>query len=136
MNNERSFLGKGWKFPPTFDKNRNTVMMVSDEQDINESLRILFSTLPGERLMNPEYGTVLHEMVFEDMSETLIGQISESLETLIIRHEPRIEVEQIDIDTEEYLDGVIHIELMYRVRLTNTRSNMVYPFYFIEGTNI
>ena len=133
---DKSFLGKGWKFPPQFDATTKDARMVSDEEDIAESLWILFSTRPGERVMQPTYGCALHALVFEVINEKTIGEIREAVERAILFFEPRITLDQVVVDAGQVYEGVLQIRVDYRVRSTNTRSNIVYPFYFREGTSV
>jgi phage baseplate assembly protein W len=133
---DRSFLGRGWKFPPEFDRHVKDVKMVSEDDDIRESLRILLLTSPGERLMHPTYGCGLKQMVFESVDESVITEIRDKVQRAILFFEPRITVEGIDVAVEDPLSGVLLIQLRYIVRSTNSRSNMVYPFHVLEGTNI
>lgn len=134
MEKEKSFLGTGWGFPPTFNKQTHAVEMVSEEEDIKQSLHILFGTLKGERVMETEYGNTLHEMVYENISTTLIHFISYRIEQAILFFEPRIKVSGIEVDTSRQFEGVIYITVSYTVIQTNTRNNIVYPFYLKEGT--
>ncbi len=136
MSVDKSFLGKGWGFPPEFDVRSREVKMVAEEDDIRESLHILLSTAPGERLMNPSYGCGLKTLVFESLSESTVTEMRDMIERAVLFFEPRITLHNVVVETEEVYDGVIKILLEYTVRSTNTRSNMVYPFYFLEGTNI
>ena len=133
---DRNFLGRGWKFPPEFDRHVKDVKMVAEDDDIRESLRILLSTSPGERLMHPTYGCGLKQMVFENVDESVITEIRDKVQRAILFFEPRITVDGIDVAVEDPLSGVLLIQLRYIVRSTNSRSNMVYPFHFLEGTNI
>lgn len=136
MEINESFLGTGWSFPPSFDKAARFVRMSSDEKDIAESLRILLSTRPGERIMLPDYGCALEALLFESVNLTLTTQITEIIRTSIIYYEPRIDLLNVTLSQENGLDGRIDISLDYRIRATNTRQNMVYPFYRIEGNDI
>lgn len=139
MNNQdRSFLGTGWSFPPQFDNDSHTIKLVCEEDDIRQSLSILLSTTPGERVMHPTFGCNLSQVIFDNISQTTIAEIKDTIKRSILFFEPRISLERINIDTSElqYLEGILHIELVYLIRRTNTRSNMVYPFYLIEGTNL
>lgn len=136
MEEELDFLGKGWSFPPTFDKDSEMVEMRSGLIDIQESLWILLSTRLGERVMQPKYGCQLDELQFENLNRTTITYISELIRTAILYHEPRIEVEKIEIKEEELIAGKVLIKLSYLVRSTNSRMNMVYPYYINEGTSI
>lgn len=110
-------------------------MLVSEEEDIKESLYILLSTKPGERIMLPEYGCDLHKMVFESIDATLITQMQSLIRNAILNFEPRIILENIDIRPDENTEGLLLITVHYKVRKTNKRSNMVYPYYIIEGND-
>lgn len=134
MANTKSFLGTGWAFPPSFsDKG---VLMVSAEQDIRESLYILLSTTPGERIMQPTYGCGLKLHVFDQLNESSVAVMKDIVQKAILFFEPRVTVEQIDISDEEAMEGKVNINVIYKVRATNNRYNLVYPFYFSEGTNV
>ena len=135
-NIDRVFLGTGWGFPPEFNKQAGGVMMVSEDDDIRESLTILLSTSPGERTMYPDYGCGLRSLIFETISESAITEITDVIERAILFFEPRIVLDSVQIDTETVYEGLIKIQLIYTIRATNSRGNMVYPFYFQEGTHI
>ena len=130
------FLGIGWSFPPEFTKTEGNVTMTTDVEDINNSLIILLSTRPGERVMFPNYGCDLQEMLFKPLDLTLITQMRGIIERAILYHEPRINIIAIDITTIEESEGEVLIHIDYEVRNTNTRSNMVFPFYKGEATEI
>ncbi len=136
MENKKSFLGIGWSFPPEFSKKSNMVKMISDEEDIKSSLEILLSTRLGERVMFPNYGCNLDELLFESLNRTLITYVSELIRTAILYHESRIDVDQIDISESDVLQGELLIKVEYTVRATNSRNNVVFPFYLEEGTDI
>ncbi|MCG2584157.1 GPW/gp25 family protein [Massilia sp. TS11] len=131
------FLGRGWSFPPSFDRASGCVRMVSDDTDIQQSLQILFTTMLQERVMLPEYGADLGQFVFDAASSTLFAQIRTRLNQAILNWEPRIAVDDIVIVASALIDGLLEIGLTYTILQTNTRSNMVYPFYLQgEGTNV
>ena len=136
LNKDMSFLGKGWSFPPEFSKREKAVKMVTAEEDIKESLLILLSTSPGERLMQPTYGCGLKALIFENITESSLTEIRDVIERAVLFFEPRINLDSIDIDSDYIFDGLINIQLNYTIRMTNSRSNIVYPFYFKEGTNL
>lgn len=135
-NLEKSFLGKGWSFPPTFDKKLGDVKMVTMEEDIRQSLEIYFSTKLGERIMRNDYGCFLHSQVFELANESLIQGLSKELERSINEFEPRILITEIKASKAESTEGLIEINISYEIRATNNRSNIVFPFYLNEGTSI
>lgn len=136
MSIDKSFLGRGWSFPPEFNRNVKDVKMVSEEEDIQQSLHILLSTSPGERIMQPTYGCDLHSIVFDNISESTITEIKDIVQRAILFFEPRIILNSVDIDTSQQFDGLLTIVLDYIIRTTNSRNNMVYPFYFLEGSHI
>lgn len=133
---DRSFIGRGWAFPPTFDKAAKGVVMVSDLEDICQSLTILLDTTLGERIMQPEYGASLKDMLFEPIDSAIIVSIEDIVRTAIIYHEARIELLGVSAIGDRYLEGFININIDFRVKTTNSRFNFVYPFYLIEGTDI
>jgi phage baseplate assembly protein W len=135
-NSKNTFLGKGWAFPPTFNKATGTVEMVIDEEDIRQSLHILLSTSLGERVMQPDYGCNLNDYVFEGLNSTTIGYIKERVANSILYYEPRIVVERIDVTNAgsvDNLEGRFLIDLTYSIPGTNSRFNYVYDFYKNEA---
>ena len=130
-----SFLGRGWSFPPRFSIRDKAVEMVSDFEDIEQSLRILLATHPGERVMQPAYGCGIRALVFEEISEHLMTQIKDMLRRSIMFFEPRVELLGVDARVVDGLSGRLQIEIDYRVRSTNTRHNMVYPLYLHQATS-
>ncbi len=133
---DKSFLGTGWSFPPEFNKSERDVKLVTEEEDIRESLHILLSTTPGERIMQPTYGCGIKSMVFEQITGSFITVIKDTIEKAVLFFEPRVILETVDVDATREFEGILEIVLHYIVRTTNRRDNIVYPFYFIEGTNI
>jgi len=135
-NFNNAFLGKGWAFPPAFNKSTGTVEIVSDEEDIRQSLHILLSTSLGERVMQPDYGCNLQDYVFESLNSTTIGYIKERVANSILYYEPRIVVEQIEVTSEgsdDNLEGRFLIKITYSIPGTNSRFNYVYDFYRNEA---
>lgn len=131
-----SFLGTGWSFPPEFAENGRAVAMTSDEDDIRASLRILFGTLRGERVMQPRYGLDPHELLFEATRATINAFVKDRILAAILLHEPRIRVLSLAIDSPEPGEGLSRISLEYEVRATNSRYNMVFPFYQHDGNEL
>lgn len=136
MGNNQAFLGTGWSFPPEFKKINKAVIMTSDEEDIRSSLEILLSTKIGERIMLPKYGCNMDELIFNPLNRTLKTYVGDLIKTAILYFEPRIDLEKIDITQGDDLEGELLVILDYKIRTTNSRVNMVYPFYKGEGTNI
>ncbi len=136
MTNNNSFLGMGWSFPPKFNRDVGGIETVFDEEDIHQSLEILFSTRPGERLMQPDFGCELSQFLFEEVSQSLITAIRGIISDAIISHEPRIKLNNVDISESETTSGLLLISIDYTIRSTNSRFNLVYPFYVNEATII
>lgn len=135
-NSDQAYLGTGWGFPPTFYLNSGHVKMVSAEEDIRESLHILLSTSLGERVMQPEYGCNLRDYLFSPLSPTVASEIKQTVHDAILYHEPRIQLDQVELSLDEGLGGVVLISIDYTVISTNSRFNLVYPFYRKEGSGI
>ena len=132
-----SFLGTGWSFPPTFDVVTGRVDMVSDIEDIKQSLNILLSTSLGERVMQPDYGCNLNDYVFDSLNNSLIGIIKHHVENSILYFEPRIIAENVDVtaaDSTDLLEGKFTITVEYSIPSTNSRFNYVYDYYLNEAT--
>jgi len=134
--NKLSFLGTGWAFPPLFNINEGSTEMVSDFKDISESLHILFTVSPGERVTHLRYGCDLMNMVFQPVTGSLEYDVRDIVTTAIDNYEPRIDVLEVNTDVSRYEDGLVRIEVIYKVRATNTRHNIVFPFYKNEGTSL
>lgn len=130
----KAYLGTGWGFPPTFEKNSKQVKMVNAEDDICESLSILLSTSLGERVMQPNYGCNLQELMFETLSPTVASNIKELIRTAILYYEPRISINRLEVNLDNQLDGLVDIVVDYTILSTNSRFSFVYPFYLQEGS--
>lgn len=131
---EASFIGRGWAFPPRFATHGASAEMVTGDKDIEQSLHILFATQLGARIMRPEYGCDLKRFVFESVSEGLLAEISDVVERAVVLFEPRIDIESVRVDARE--SHVLMILLEYQIRGTNSRRNLVYPFYLEEATDL
>ena len=136
MEKGTDFTGRGWSFPPEFNKSTRQTSMTTGREDVERSLEILLGTIRGERVMRPDYGSNLDEMMFESFDQSIKTYLVQSVETAILYHEPRIEPLRVELDESELPEGKILIEIKYRIRATNSRHNMVYPFYIEEGTEL
>jgi len=135
MEDNNSFLGRGWAFPISFATGGTSVEMVENEEDIEQSLRILLATMKRERVMLPDYGVNLKEMVFEPLSTSTATNLTDRIGDAILFHEPRIILDGVNYD-QDVNQGLIIIQIDYTIVATNTRTNLVYPFYFNEGTDL
>ena len=130
-----NFIGKGWSFPPIFNKTIKGVEQREGNDDIIESLNILLTTLPGERIYDSSFGCDLTPLLFEPFTNTLKTSLSERIKNAIILFEARIAVENIsfNLSTKE---SIIYITINYLIKSHNSRYNMVFPYYLKEGTEL
>lgn len=133
---DAAFLGTGWAFPPAFDLRTKQALMVSAADDVRESLRILLSTTPGERVMQPSYGCNLRHLVFENIDESRITEIKDLIAKAVLFFEVRVSLDSVEVEFVDWPGGVLHVNLDYTIRSTNTRHNLVYPLYLLEGTGV
>lgn len=134
MSTDSSFLGRGWAFPPRFGAGGSQMHTVAGLEDIEQSLGLLLSTRPGERLMQDDFGCELSEFLFEEVTDGLVGRLRSVVEDAILHHEPRVRLDGVDVSIDDAVQGLLHIAIRYTVRATNSRYNMVYPFYLREAT--
>lgn len=136
MDITNSFLGTGWAFPPSFNNETKTVDLVSDQEDIRQSLNILLSTSLGERVMQPRYGCNLNDYLFEPLNSSVTGYIKNLVENAILYYEPRILVEKIEVtpqDSFDLIEGRFTISVEYTIPETNSRFNYVFDYYKNEA---
>jgi phage baseplate assembly protein W len=125
-------LGSGLAFPLRVDA-RGGLALVRDEEDVQEAIAVILGTAPGERPMRPEFGCGIHDYVFESIDAYSLGRLDYEIRVALDRWEPRIEVLDVEFDTERAQRGELVIEIGYRLRSTNDVRNLVYPFYMIPA---
>lgn len=130
---EQSFLGTGWSFPPAFSKGGMEVELIAGSEDIHQSLQIILTTQLGERVMQDQFGCDLSTVVFEKVDQGFVNTISSMVSDAILYHETRIRLDKLDISQSEFEQGVVLIRIEYTVLSTNSRFNMVFPFYVNEA---
>ncbi len=133
MDERKDFLGRGWAMPVDIDPVTGLVASVAYEDDIRQSIRIILETAPGERVMRPDFGCGIHDLIFSAIDSTTLQRIRSEIENALRQFEARIEVLGVTIDEAATSEGVLLIELEYQVRRTNQIGNLVFPFYFSEG---
>lgn len=131
LNFNPPFLGLGWAFPVCALGGK--VAVAAYEEDVKQAIRIILGTDPGERVMRPEFGAGLSAFVFEPMTPATLESLRRRVEEALIDWEPRIEVEGVSVSAVPG-EGKALIEVSYRVRVTNSHHNLVYPFYLEEGS--
>ncbi|MDR3304118.1 MAG: GPW/gp25 family protein [Treponema sp.] len=129
---DRNILGKGWAFPIGVDV-RGNITMTRYEKSIEEAIRIILSTTPGERLMRPEFGCAINELVFSPNRAQSIMLAEHYVREAITRWEPRVTLKTVRGAPDADNSALAHIHIDYEIRSVNTFFNMVYPFYLERG---
>ena len=133
MPTDPPFLGRGWAFPPSFAVGGSDVDTVAGTTEVAESLQILFSTEPGERPMRGSFGSSLSRYMFAEIDQTMLTSVRGAIYDAILTFEPRIEIVALEVVESGDTPGLLTISLLYTLRGTNSRYNLVYPFYIREG---
>lgn len=128
----REFLGRGWSFPVELSVETGNVTPVSYEEDVRQSIYLILSTQKGERVMRPDFGCGIHDLVFGAVSTQLITRIKREVEDALRNYEARIVVLDVDVQSTRLAEGRLEVVIDYRNRATNQPGNVVYPFYFQE----
>jgi hypothetical protein len=133
---EQGYLGRGWQFPPTFSAKSGKALMVEGEQDIQDSLRVLLGTTQGERFMVPAYGLNLQDQLFESLNTTARNLLTDKIKRTLLVYESRINVLSVELDDSLLNDGKLLVQIDYVVRASNSRFNLVHPYYLHDGTEV
>jgi phage baseplate assembly protein W len=126
------FIGSGWAFPIRVDAT-GSIAVVSHDREIEESIRLIVGTAPGERPMRPEFGCAIHDYVFANIDPDTAGRIASEVRSALVRWEPRIEVEGVDVSFDPDDPTLIYIDIRYSIGDTNDPRNLVFPFYTIPA---
>ncbi|MBI9044424.1 MAG: GPW/gp25 family protein [Anaerolineaceae bacterium] len=122
------FLGNGWKFPVALDEQAQ-ISMVTQEECIQQAIWMILGTARGERVMRPDFGCGIHDLVFAINNAGTAGRISSEVHQSLLEWEPRIDVLDVTVSTKSDQTNLLLIKIDYRVRSSNNRFNLVYPFY-------
>ena len=127
----KPFLGIGTGFPLALEPTTHAVARAEYEESVRQSMLIILGTAKGERLMRPDFGCGIHDLVFENLSAATIGRVDREVHEALLRLEPRIDVTGVEVTAGA--NNVLLIDIDYEVRATNTAFNLVYPFYLQQG---
>ena len=127
----REFLGQGWAFPLQIGPHGGFAL-ARGEQDIEQSIRIILGTMPGERVMRPEFGCRARELLFATKNAAARSLLSRYVHQALIRWEPRIEVLAIHVLDDPSHDGAWIVQIIYAVKATHDERSIVYPFYILD----
>jgi phage baseplate assembly protein W len=131
----KPFLGVGTGFPVALDATTGRIARAEYEESVRQSILIILGTAKGERLMRPQFGCGIHDLVFENVSSATSGRVQQAVHEALLRLEPRIDVISVDVTTGSE-GNVLLIEIEYEVRATNNAFNLVYPFYLQQGAPV
>jgi uncharacterized protein len=124
------FTGRGWSFPLRLD-GAGSFALSGGEQELDEAIRLILGTAYGERPMRPEYGCGIHDLVFDTVDAGLAGRVAAEVRASLTRWEPRVDVAEVEASPDPDQPHVLRIAVSYRVKATNDRRNLVFPFYSI-----
>jgi uncharacterized protein len=128
----KEFLGVGWTYPVKTRLNGD-IAMSQFEDDIREAILIILGTAKGERVMRPDFGCGIHDLVFAPINTATITLVENSVREALTVYEPRIELIKVEAVSDRAAEGKLLVNIDYRVRSTNSRFNLVFPFYLKEG---
>lgn len=128
----KEILGKGFTFPLRLSVN-GSFSISEYEDDIREAIGIIISTAPGERIMRPDFGCGIHDLVFTTINTATMARAEADVKEALIKYEPRIEVDEVKVTSDSTFNGKLLIDIHYRIRETNNAFNYVYDFYLHEG---
>jgi phage baseplate assembly protein W len=126
------FIGRGWAFPLRVDSTGG-IALVSREQEIEEAIRLVLGTSPGERPMRPEFGCRIHDYLFASADSETASSIAGEVRAALLRWEPRIDVSDVQVTMDARNPALLYIDVRYSIKATNDRRNLVFPFYVIPG---
>lgn len=127
-------LGRGWSFPVEPDAS-GSLGYAADESKVQQAILIILGTAQGERVMRPEFGSRLRELVFAPLNSSTKSLVAGAITDALVKWEPRIDVLSVTAQEQSSDDGTLVVNIQYRVRATNSVFNLVYPFYLREGSN-
>jgi phage baseplate assembly protein W len=122
------FEGRGWQFPIRLD-DAGAISEAREEDKVRQSIEIILRTAPGERVMRPDFGCGIHDLVFDTVSGTMVGRVASVVASALATWEPRIDVLNVNPQQDTEDPTRLLIEIHYRIRSSNSRFNLVFPFY-------
>lgn len=126
----QDFVGAGWAFPLSVGS-QGGIALVRREVELEQAMRLILATYPGERPMRPEFGSRIRDFVFRPANMETIAELSHEVRKALLRWEPRVDVEKVDVTPDPYAAGTLYIDIRYKIKDTNDRRNLVFPFYSI-----
>lgn len=125
-----SFIGRGIGWPMGVD-HTGALRMTEGPADLDRSIRVVIATAPGERVMRPEFGCKVWDLLFEPVTANLMGQMAQAVRDALAQWEPRVTIEDVEVHQDDNDHALVHIGVRYVIKSTNDKRNLVYPFYVI-----
>ncbi len=129
-----SYLGTGWAFPVQANA-RGEVALVSGAKDIDQSIRIILGTRPGERVMRPTFGCKAHELLFSERDATTASLLKKYVIDALNFWEPRIQIRSVNVLIDDDMDGALQVDIDYEIKATHDVRSIVYPFFLANEEN-
>ena len=131
------FVGAGWAFPLAVDQTGG-FELVTDEREVEQAIRLILGTAYGERPMRPDFGCKIHDFVFAEASATTAGLIAAEVRASLVRWEPRIDIDDVQVSVDSDDQSLMYIDVQYHIRDRNDPRNLVFPFYTIpeDGSDL
>lgn len=130
MNSDHDFVGRGWAFPLRVSP-RGGIALAGGTEEIDAAIRAILLTAPGERVMRPDFGCAIWDLLFAPIEANSLGLMSQAVREAIGGWEPRVELEDVRSSPSLDAEGRVDIEVVYVIKATNDRRNLVFPFYVI-----
>jgi Bacteriophage baseplate protein W len=127
------FWGVGWSFPPSFTSTGENLVTVAGSEKIEQSIRLIIATQPGTLLSRPEFGCDMQRFMFSEVDSATSAEMEQEISDAILYFEPRVAIDNLEVNLLDVEDGRVDIVLDYTIRLTNSRYNLVYPYYLYEA---
>jgi phage baseplate assembly protein W len=130
------FVGAGWAFPLGVDS-RGGIALARREQELEQAMRLILATYPGERPMRPDFGSKLRDYVFRSASIDTAAELEHEVEAALQRWEPRVDINGVDVTVDSWERNKLYIDVTYTIKGENDKRNLVFPFYSIpeDGTD-
>ena len=126
----QDFVGVGWAFPLGVSA-QGGIALVRREVELEQAMTLILSTYPGERPMRPEFGSRLRDFVFRPADAATAAELSQEVRNALLRWEARVDVEMVNVTPDGADRSMLYIDIQYRLKDTNDRRNLVFPFYTI-----
>jgi phage baseplate assembly protein W len=130
---DRAFLGTGWSFPPRPDS-RGGISLAAGEESIEQSIGIIISTAPGERVYRPEFGCAIQDLLFSPNNARTRALAKHYVQEALVRWEPRIRAVRVEAEPDGKVEDRLLLRIGYEIRATNHPKNLVHPFYLQPGS--